>query len=90
MKIVINTYTEGPFVLLVEPRKGVLDKEDAKDAFIVGERKVMSQTIVCFETKERALEVAKQYWNNEEGYTSGTITVMSIRDAGFLKRFMSF
>jgi len=88
MKIVVNTYAEGPFVLLVQPRVGVVNKEDADDAFIVGlEREGHSSTIDCFLSKEGALKIAEQYKDDAE--YPGVITVMSIRDAGFLKRFMS-
>lgn len=90
MKIVVSTYAEGPFVLLVQPRD--MGDDSMKDAFIVGEeREAHSSTITCFATKERALEVAKQYESVESVKDDvGIITVMSIRDAGFLKRFMSW
>jgi hypothetical protein len=85
MKIDSATKDLGPYVLLVEPA------DKSRTPFVVGERNVMSQTVVCFETKESALAVAKPY----ESVASvddmvGKITILPVYDVVHLKQFMSW
>jgi hypothetical protein len=87
MKITDKAMVEGPFALVVIPHG------PDKDVFVVAgeipEKGLMPLGIYPFSTKKRALEVAQQYEGEFEGDDTGEIIVVSLRDAGFLKRFMS-